>query len=404
MQMKRAALGAALACAAMLAALPAQAAWRGTWGASPALPLPATFSGPPQFRSPQINGQTVVEHLRLSAPGQRLRLRLSNEFGEKPLQVGHVRLALEDQAGAVVPGSEREVAFAGARSATIPPLSPLVSDPVDLATPARARLRVSLYFPGEAGPCTCHAGGQAEAQISPPGDFTDKPFTPAATTQARTFLSGVEVDGPAKGPVIVAFGDSITDGAASTVGADARWPDRLAERLAAQPATRNAAVVNAGIGGNRVLSAGSIPIFGIAALARFDRDVLAVPGASHLIVLEGVNDMGAKPTPDPQALIGGYRQLVARAHAAGIKVYLATVLPYEGAAYFRPEGEAARTAVNAWIRGQREADGVIDLDAAVRDPADPARLRKDYQSGDWLHPNDAGYRAMGDAIRLGLFR
>ena len=162
--------------------------------------------------------------------------------------------------------------------------------------------------------------------------------------------------------------------------------------------------MNAGIGGNRVLSPGNIPSFGEPALARFDRDVLAVPGVTHLIVVEGVNDLGARPSPAPEALIAGYRQLIARAHAKGIKVILGTIVPYEGAAYFRPEGEAARVAVNQWIRTQTEADGVVDFDAATRDPAKPARMRADFHAGDWLHPNDAGYRAMGDAVPLGLLR
>jgi lysophospholipase L1-like esterase len=396
-------LAGLLATGVLTAPVDAAAAWRGSWAASPALPMAANPRMPPAFASPTIADQTVVQHVRLSAGGQRLRLRLSNEFGQKPLQVGRVRVALEDAQGRLVPGTEREVAFGGSRAATIPAQAPLLSDPVDLAAPPLAKLRISLYFPGEAGPCTCHADGRAEAQLSPPGDFTDRPFTPAGVTQARTFLSGVEVDGGPGGPVVVAFGDSITDGYLASMGADRRWPDRLAERLAAS-GQRRAAVVNAGIGGNRVLSAGSLPIFGIAALARFDRDVLAVPGATHVVVLEGVNDLGGVPAPTAGALIAGYRQLIGRAHAHGIKVILGTILPYGGAAYFRPEGEAGRQAVNAWIRSQREADGVIDFDAAIRDPARPERMRAELQGGDWLHPNDAGYRAMGEAAPLSLFR
>jgi lysophospholipase L1-like esterase len=238
--------------------------------------------------------------------------------------------------------------------------------------------------------------------VSPPGDFTDRPFTPASTTQNRVFLSGVEVESTAPGPVIVAFGDSITDGYLSSVGANRRWPDRLAERLV--EGGRRAAVVNAGIGGNRVLSSGGIAVFGESALSRLDRDVIAQAGATHMIMLEGINDIGVRPSPAAEALIAGYRQVIARAHAHGLKVILGTVVPYKGAAYFRPDGEAVRLAVNAWIRTGGEADGVIDFDAAIRDPADPARMRAELQSGDWLHPNDAGYRAMADAIDLRLFR
>ena len=210
----------------------------------------------------------------------------------------------------------------------------------------------------------------------------------------------------APGPVIVAFGDSITDGYLSTTGANRRWPDRLAERLTARFPGRAVAVVNAGIGGNRVLSEGAIAIFGQSALSRFDRDVLSVPGATHVIVLEGVNDLGASRTAPPTAaeLIAGYRQLIARAHAHGLKIIGATILPYGGAGYFGAPGEAQRQAINTWIRTGHEFDGVTDLDAATRDPAKPERLRADLQSGDWLHPNDAGYRVMGEAVDLGLFR
>jgi lysophospholipase L1-like esterase len=395
---------AGVLAATVLAAPAADAAvWRGSWAASPALPMAPNPRLPPSFASPTIAHQTVVQHLRLSAAGQRLRIRLSNEFGQQPLQVGRVRVALEDAQGREVPGTAREVTFGGGRTATIPAQSPLLSDPVALAAPPLAKLRVSLYFPGETGPCTCHADGRDVAELSPSGDFTDKPFTPAGTTQARTFLSGVEVESAQPAPVVVAFGDSITDGYLASVGGDRRWPNRLAERLAAS-GQRRTAVVNAGIGGNRVLSAGSIPVFGIAALARFDRDVLAVPGVTHVVVLEGVNDLGSVPAPTAEALIAGYRQIVARAHAHGVKVILGTIVPYGGASYHRPEGEAARQAINGWIRSQREADGVVDFDAAIRDPADPTRMRAELQGGDWLHPNDAGYRAMGEAVPLSLLR
>jgi lysophospholipase L1-like esterase len=302
-----------------------------------------------------------------------------------------------------VAGSAREVTFDGARTASIPPQSPLVSDPVALETSALATLKISLFFPTDTGPCTCHAVGAEVAHLSPPGDFTDKPFTPVATTQARAFLSEVDVETAKTAPVVVAFGDSITDGYLSTTGANRRWPDRVAERLVADGHGATA-VVNAGIGGNRILSDGAISIFGIAALARFDRDVLSVPGVTHIIMLEGVNDLGGQPTPSSGALIAGFRQLIARAHMHGVKLILATILPYGGAAYFRPDGEAARQAVNSWIRTQKEADGVVDFDAAVRDLAQPTRMRKDLQSGDWLHPNDAGYRVMGDAVPLALLR
>lgn len=281
----------------LVAGSAAAGVWRGSWAASPALPFPQRADIPPQFASPHIDNRTVVQFVRLSAGGSRLRIRLTNEFGEKPLQVGHVRVALIDQSGRETEGSAREVTFGGAREAVIPPLAPMVSDPVALRTHNLARLKISLYLPADAGPCSCHADGGQTAELSPPGDFTDKPFTPAATTRARTFLSGVDVESPGRAPVIVAFGDSITDGYLSTVDTNRRWPDRLAERLEASKA-RGAAVVNAGIGGNRVLNGGSLPIFGIAALARFDRDVLAVPGVTHVGGPRGGERPWLKARPD----------------------------------------------------------------------------------------------------------
>ncbi len=400
---KRLALIGLLACAP--AAAHAQTGpWVGTWGASPAPPLAAT-AAPTGFAVPKtaFDDQTLVQVVRLSTGGRRLRLRLSNAYGSVPLQIGAVRVAVLDAKGEAA--GDRAVTFSGAATALIPVGAPMVSDPVDISTRALARLRVAIYLPGKVALCTCHMSGGETALLSPPGDYTQRPIPPSlgkTPLTYRAFLTGVEVQGAARGPVIVAFGDSITDGYLSTNDADRRWPDRLAERLAARG---QAAVVNAGIGGNRILSDGVISIFGVSALARFDRDVLAIPGATHLIVLEGVNDigMGAASPPTAEALIAGLRQMIARAHDRGLKVIGGTILPYEGANYFRSEGEVVRQAVNRWIRTGGEFDGVIDFDAAMRDPAKPARMKAELQSGDWLHPNDAGYRVMGDAVNLKLF-
>ncbi|WP_372786627.1 SGNH/GDSL hydrolase family protein [Phenylobacterium sp.] len=397
-----------LVCALALAGSQAQAAaarWIGSWGASPAPPM-APPARAPQLGTPTFSNQTVVQIVRLSAGGQRLRLRLSNEYGAHPLTIGAARVALVGPDGAVVAGSERTVGFSGAASATLPPGAPLISDSVALPTRALDRLRISLYLPSDTNGCTCHMSGSELAQVSA-GDTTKDTAPVTGPATYRAFLSGVEVEtaaGPA--PVIVAFGDSITDGYQSTNGANHRWPDRLAERLAEKQPGRPAAVVNAGIGGNRVLSDGAFLIFGQSALTRFDRDVLSVPGATHVVVLEGVNDLGmaGKTAPTAEAMIAGYRQLIVRAHARGLRIIGATVLPYGGAGYYSAPGEAVRQLINTWIRTNHEFDGVIDLDAAIRDPARPERMRAELQSGDWLHPNDAGYRVMGDAIDLSLFR
>ena len=315
----------ALIAALALVASQAQAAsarWLGSWGASPAPPMAATNPVRPQFPgTPSFNNQTIIQVVRLSAGGQRLRLRLTNEYGSRALEIGAVRVALIGPDGAVLAGSDRPVTFSRATSTSIPAGAPLISDPVALTARAMARLRVSLFLPADAGGCTCHITGLELAQVLA-GDATRLALPPATgVAQYRAFLSGVEVETTAaRAPVVVALGDSITDGYQSTVGANRRWPDRLAERLAAGNPGRAVGVVNAGISGNRVLSDGVITAFGQSALARFDRDVLSVPGATHVIVLEGVNDIGASRTAPPTAaeMIAGYRQLIARAHAHGL--------------------------------------------------------------------------------------
>jgi lysophospholipase L1-like esterase len=398
----------ALACALLLLPLSARAApvWMESWAASPAPPtLPANGAAGNRY-NPGFDNQTLVQVVRLSAGGRRLRIRFTNEYGQAPLAIGAARAGALGRDGQLIAGSKR-VLFGGRTSATIPARKPLLSDPVDLAVTPLSSLRIALYLPGAVRQCTCHVTGGQHLMVSPPGDYTKRPFASVdrGLPDYRAFLSAVDVESPAAGPVIVALGDSITDGYKSTDDANRRWPDRLAEHLIASAGGRPVAVVNAGISGNRLLSDGFIPPMGPSALARFDRDVLAVPGVTHLIVLEGVNDLGAVGVPLPRAerMINAYRQLIDRAHGRGIKVIGATILPYEGSWYFHPEGEAVRQAVNRWIRTGGGFDGVIDFDALMRDRRRPARLRADLQAGDWLHPNDAGYRTMGDAIDFRLF-
>lgn len=396
--------------AAMLAATPAIARapefWSASWAASPAPPLASSPGLPAGALARAFKNQTIVQVVRLSSGGTGLRLRLSNEYGMKPLRIGAAHVALVNANGASIAGTQRTVTFGGRAGALIPPGAPWVSDPTDLILPVRARLQISLYLPDDTGLCACHAVGGATATVSPEGDFTSKPFTPIATFTARAFLSEVDVRATSARPVVVAFGDSITDGFLSSIDTDRRWPDRLAERLAADPRFRGFGVANAGIGGNRILADGAIALFGQSAVARFDRDVLSLPGVSTVIMLEGVNDIG-RGLDDPngvETLIEGYRQIIARAHARGIRILGGTLLPYEGANYYRPQGEAVRQAVNQWIRTTGAFDGMIDFDRAIRDPARPNRMRADLQSGDWLHPNDAGYRVMGDAVTLSALR
>ncbi len=399
----------ALACALLLFALPTRAApmWMESWGASPAPPTAPGDAAAANQHNPQFDNQTLVQVVRLSAGGRRLRIRFTNEYGQAPLAVGAAKVGVLGRDGRQIAGRGHVLLFGGKASAIIPAGAALLSDPVDLAAPPLSSLRIALYLPGAVKQCSCHVTGGQHLMISPPGDYTARPFTvdEPGRPDYRAFLSAVEVESPAPGPVIVALGDSITDGYKSTDDANQRWPDRLAERLVDRAGGRPAAVVNAGMSGNRLLADGYIPPMGQSALHRFYHDVLAVPGVSHVIILEGVNDLGAVgvPLPDARSMIAAYRLLVERAHARGVKVIGATILPYEGAWYFHAEGEAVRQAVNLWIRTGGGFDGVIDFDAIMRDPQHPARFKADLQAGDWLHPNDAGYRAMGDAIDLGLF-
>ncbi|HUO67042.1 MAG TPA: SGNH/GDSL hydrolase family protein, partial [Gammaproteobacteria bacterium] len=274
-----------------------------------------------------------------------------------------------------------------------------------------ASLAIDLDIPGDIGigasPATTHNGASQTSYISTAGDHAgevrlpvDRPFG------AWLALARVEVAAPEGTRAVVTFGDSITDGARSTVDANARWPDELARRLAAQK-KGEVAVLNAGISGNRVLGDDATYRAGASALARFDKDVLMQTGATHVIVLEGINDIGvarANASPSADDLIAGHRQLIARAHARGLKIYGATLTPFEGAVYYTPEGEAKRQALNNWIRTSGEYDGVIDFDKVARDPASPSKFATAVDSGDHLHPGDAGYKAMGDAIDLALFR
>ena len=396
---------------------PASAA---TPGSAPATPAPP--SGPPSaapaapappgggrggFPAPvTISNQTIRQVVRVSVGGDRLRVVLSNAFGTAPVDIGAAHVALRDRDSMVKAGSVKPVTFSGSTTGRILPGATVVSDVVELAVPSVSDLVVDLYLPGDLGlgpsPVTTHNGASQTNYLSATGNHSGEPaMTVERTAGAWFLLSRVEMAAGREAGAVVTFGDSITDGARSTTDMNSRWPDYLARRLAArkEPAI---GVLNAGISGNQVLGDGA----GASALARFDRDVLMQTGVTHVIVMEGINDIGlARTNPNPSApdLIAGHKQLIERARARGLKVYGATLTPFEGAAYWTAEGEAKRQALNEWIRTSKAYDAVIDFDQVTRDPAAPTKFLPAYDSGDHLHPGDAGYKAMGEAVDLKLF-
>jgi lysophospholipase L1-like esterase len=374
-----------------------QPIWVGTWGASPQQTTIFPGTGP---TAPGFSNQTIRQIMRISVGGRWLRVRLTNEFGAQPVLIGAAHVAISAGGATIRPGTDRVLTFNGQPSITIQPGAPVLSDPVDLVVENLESLAVSTYLPQATGPATWHADGGQTAYVVL-GNATGAAGFGAGTIKllSRFFLSGVEAGGLDPRNAIVALGDSITDGFNSTVDANRRWPDRLAERLAASGS--NAGVVDAGIGENRLL----YDIVGPSALSRFNRDVVATPGVRFLTVLLGINDilLGSlypNEAVTAQQIIGGYGQLIARAHGSGIRIYGATLTPFDGAG---TADEAERQAVNAWIRTSGKFDAVIDFDSVVRDPSNPSRILPAFDSGDHLHPNDAGYKAMADSINLDLF-
>jgi lysophospholipase L1-like esterase len=383
--------------------------WVPTWVASPQAPRalgPAragTFSG-------AFNNQTARMVVHTSIGGRRVRVGLSNAYGAAPLAIGAAHIALRAKDSAIVAGSDRALTFNGKPTCSIPVGAFLLSDPVALEVPRLGDLAISVYVPGDTGIATTHSVGLHTTYIKP-GDATGAAeIADAVTTASWYWISSVEVAAPANMAAVVTFGDSITDGTRSTPNADASWPSFLAQRLA------NIAVLNQGISANRVLRDG----FGASALARFDRDVLSQSGVKWVTVLEGINDIGAGIGPDfifaprPNApasevvtadeLIGAYQQMIERAHEHGIKVFGSPLTPFEGAPYYSDHGNETRQTVNQWIKTSHAFDGVIDFEAVVKDPAHPNKMRPEYDSGDHLHPNDAGYKAMAEAVNPALFK
>jgi lysophospholipase L1-like esterase len=352
-----------------------------------------------------FHNQTIRMVVRTSLAGHRLRIHLANTHGLTPLVIGAAHVALHDKDSAILPASDRALSFNGKSSTTIPPGAEMISDAVALDAPALSELVVSVYAPDETGPASDHFSSFRTTWITKDGDLTGaRELTGASTVEGWFWISAIDVEAPPDAATIVAFGDSITDGASSTVNADRTWPDMLAVRLQQNETTAHVGIVNEGIGGNRLLS----DEFGVNGLARFDRDVLGIAGVRWVMLLEGINDLNFPPRSGPQVyrqataedLIGAMKQIVERAHAHNIKVIGCTLTPFGRATQFV---EMQRQALNEFIRHGGVFDGVADFDQATRDPSSPMEFRAGFNNTDHLHPNDAGYKAMADAVDLSMF-
>jgi lysophospholipase L1-like esterase len=371
--------------------------WVGTWTTSPVL-----------VDGVALKGQTVRMIARVSIGGSRLRVRLSNTFGPRKLSIGAARVGIRNEGAAISAGTDRPLTFNGSPSAAIPAGALIVSDPVDLDLPPLSDLAISVYLPDEVAHVTGHGNAHQTNYISPPGDYTAAGTLPVQeTTEGFLIVTGVEVLAPSDTGGIVALGDSLTDANISKLDANNRWPDELARRIVRRGG-RMLGVMNQGIGGNRILH----DTRGECALRRLDRDVLAQPGATHVIVILGINDIRNRSgDPDEvvtaEEMIDGLQQLAVRAQARGLKIFGGTLLTFENETFnpgfYTPEGEARRQAVNDWIRKSGAFDGVIDFEAALRDPNHPTQMLAEYDCGDHLHPSDRGYLHMGEAIDLSLF-
>ncbi|HET8923401.1 MAG TPA: SGNH/GDSL hydrolase family protein [Candidatus Acidoferrum sp.] len=396
-----------------------QNTWVATWAASPQ-PVDAGPNEPLL----KIEDQTVRERVRVSIGGAQVRIRFSNEHGSSSLLIGSATVAVPNDASSVKPGSIQTVTFGGRNSVTIAAGAPVLSDPVDFSVRSGAEISISLYLPKRVATPTLHWLALKHAVVSQHGDHARaEKIEGSAVSRSAILVSAVLVPAQPSQRLVVAFGDSLTDGDGSTVDADHNWPSDLARRLGKTPEASQVAVVNAGIAGNRLLSdcfMVRVGCFGVSALARFDRDALAMPGVTHIVLLEGINDIGfpgarvgGQYLADPadvrtaEDLIDAYRQLISRAHAIGVKLIGATITPFEGVdvpGYYSEAKEVTRQAVNKWIRTSGSFDGVIDFDVVLRNPDHPGRLLPKFASEDHLHPNDDGYRAMADAIDLALFK
>jgi lysophospholipase L1-like esterase len=404
-------------------------AWQETWGT--ALPLqpppPSPFGDgrapppspssnqplPPNPRQPypaELQDQTVRMIARVSTGGPQVRLEFASRNGAQPVRFGMVRVALAGADGTTIPGTDRLVTFAGREEVVLPPGARLVSDHVDLVVQPLTKLAVSVYLPAATTAETVDGIGLEPTLIVRGNQTGDERLGGATHASAYFWLRGISVPDTTNdaGGAIIAFGDSITEGYSTTPGTNRSWPELLAERLQADPALSGWSVINVGISGNRLLHSGA----GEAALARYSEDVLTRPGARWVIVLEGINDINMSIMPGipedqhatAEEIIAGLDQLISRAHLHGLRIAGGTIMPTKGLPFYNDEGEAMRQSINEWIRTSGRFDAVIDFDAATRDPADPLQILPAFDPGDHVHPNDAGNRAIAEAVNLDIFR
>jgi lysophospholipase L1-like esterase len=379
----------------------------------------AQFSAPGVPEEPSLENKTIRMVIRPTLGGHSMRVRFSNEFGSLPVRIGAAHVAVTDRDSTTKQGTDHILSFAGKSSVSIPAGAPLISDPVEMDITPFTELTISIYLPAKTPVTTLHGLAKHTSWFAAGDQSGSLNTVDALPRDSWFFLSSLEVLAPESASAIVAFGDSITDGAGAGVSHYADWPDKLAQRFAASRPNNHTAILNEGISGNRILHDAA----GTAALARFDRDVLGKSGVKGLIVLEGINDIGfprirmeelkSPSTPknpfvsekvSAEEIIAGLQQLIVRAHEHGLLIFGATLTPCEGTNSWDAEGEAIRQRVNQWIRAAGAYDGFIDFDSVIRDPEHPSRMKAIYDSGDHIHPNDAGYQVMANAIDLNMLQ